>query len=91
MVDMLPKPNQNQTKPTNQPTNQPTKDTNDFIISSGTLHTQNGYYWVSFITKFYRIISKIWRWGARGIMVIVVGIGHDGTSSNLGRDWLHFT
>ena len=27
---------------------------------------------------------------ARGIMVIVVGNGHH-TSSNPGRDWLHFT
>ena len=25
------------------------------------------------------------------VMVIVVGNGHGGTSSNLGRDWLHFT
>ena len=30
-------------------------------------------------------------WGARGVMVIVVGIGHGDTSSNPGRDWLHFT
>ncbi len=29
--------------------------------------------------------------GARGVMVIVVGNGHDGTSSNPRRDWLHFT
>ena len=29
-----------------------------------------------------RIISSV--------MVIVVGIGHDDTSSNPGRDWLHF-
>ena len=29
--------------------------------------------------------------GARGVMVIVVGIGHDDTSSNPGREWLHFT
>ena len=28
---------------------------------------------------------------ARGVMVIVLGIGHDDTSSNPGRDWLHFT
>ena len=28
---------------------------------------------------------------ARGVMVIVVGIGHGDTSSNPGRDWLHFT
>ena len=39
-----------------------------------------------------------WAWvchyspgGARGVMVILVGIGHDDTSSNPGRDWLHFT
>ena len=29
--------------------------------------------------------------GARGVMVIVVGNGHGDTSSNPGRDWLHFT
>ena len=29
--------------------------------------------------------------GAHGVMVIVVGNGHGDTSSNLGRDWLHFT
>ena len=29
--------------------------------------------------------------GARGVMVIVAGIGHGETSSNPGRDWLHFT
>ena len=29
--------------------------------------------------------------GARGVMVIVVGNGHADTSSNPGRDWLHFT
>ena len=29
--------------------------------------------------------------GSRGIMVIVVGNGHGDTSSNPGRDWLHFT
>ena len=29
--------------------------------------------------------------GARSVMVIVVGNGHGDTSSNLGRDWLHFT
>ena len=29
--------------------------------------------------------------GARGVMVIVVGNGHGNTSSNPGRDWLHFT
>ena len=29
--------------------------------------------------------------GAHGVMVIVVGYGHGDTSSNPGRDWLHFT
>ena len=29
--------------------------------------------------------------GARGVMVIVVGNGYGDTSSNPGRDWLHFT
>ena len=29
--------------------------------------------------------------GARCVMVIVVGNGHGNTSSNPGRDWLHFT
>ena len=33
--------------------------------------------------------SKI-KGGARGVMVIVVGNGHGNTSSNPGRDWLHF-
>ena len=28
--------------------------------------------------------------GARGVMVIVVGNGHGDTSSDPGRDWLHF-
>ena len=26
-----------------------------------------------------------------GVMVIVIGNGHGDTSSNPGRDWLHFT
>ena len=29
--------------------------------------------------------------GSRGVIVIVVGNGYDDTSSNPGRDWLHFT
>ena len=28
--------------------------------------------------------------GARGVMVIVVGNGHGDSSSNPGREWLHF-
>ena len=30
-------------------------------------------------------------WGARGVMVIVVGNRHGDTTSNPGWDWLHFT
>ena len=44
------------------------------------------------------IVQKPWiikitkaRGGARGVTVIVVGNGHGDTSSNPGRDWLHFT
>ena len=29
--------------------------------------------------------------GAHGVMVIIIGNGHGDTSSNPGRDWLHFT
>ena len=34
---------------------------------------------------------KDWMGSARGVMVIVVRNGHSDTSSNPGRDWLHFT
>ena len=30
-------------------------------------------------------------WGARGVMVIVVGHGNGDASSNPGRDWMYFT
>ena len=35
--------------------------------------------------------TKIGKKGARGVIVIVVGNEHGDTSSNPGRDWLHFT
>ena len=38
-----------------------------------------------------QLIYTVYRGGARGVMVIVVGNGHGDTSSNPGRDWLHFT
>ena len=41
---------------------------------------------MDFINSLIAIIS-----GAHGVMVIVVGNGHGDTSSNPGRDWLHFT
>ena len=37
----------------------------------------------SFKFVIYNVLS--------GVMVIVVGIGHDDISSKPGRDWLHFT
>ena len=36
-------------------------------------------------------LTRRYNGGARGVMVIVVGNGHSDTSSNPGRDWLHFT
>ena len=44
-------------------------------------------------TYMYYSIIEIYFWlhGAHGEMVIVVGNGHGDTSSNPGRDWLHFT
>ena len=41
--------------------------------------------WGTWVTVIAIII------GARAAMVIVVGNGHGDTSSNPGRDWLHFT
>ena len=38
-----------------------------------------------------RIMNKYMTGGARGVMVIGVGNGHGDTSSNPGRNWLHFT
>ena len=45
---------------------------------------------ISVLAKKWLILNRI-HGGARGVMVIVVGNGHGDTSSNPGRDWLHFT
>ena len=45
---------------------------------------------VSFSIK-NAFLSKFLQWGACGVMAIVVGNEHGDTSSNPGRDWLHFT
>ena len=42
--------------------------------------------WMCMSICLYYII-----WGARGVMVIVIGNEHGDTSSNPGRDWIHFT
>ena len=36
-------------------------------------------------------INTLGKGGSRGVVVIVLGNGHGDTSSNPGRDWLHFT
>ena len=41
--------------------------------------------------KVIPIIIGTLNGGARGVMVIVAGYVHGDTSSNPGRDWLHFT
>ena len=38
-----------------------------------------------------QIYIYIYLGSAHGVMVIIVGNGHGDTSSNPGRDWLHFT
>ena len=43
-----------------------------------------------FNTQQYKVRVKD-KGGARGVMVIVAGCGHDDTSSNPGQSWLHFT
>ena len=43
------------------------------------------------IKNLYVFICYIFMGDARGVMVIVIGNGHGDTSSNPGRDWLHFT
>ena len=61
---------------------------------------QSGYYdwhwafytdWKIYCKLSEKIIINQLCGGARGVMVIVVGNGHGDTSSNPGRDWLHFT
>ena len=42
---------------------------------------------VTFQQNGHKLLSG----GARGVMVIIAGNGHGNTSSNPGRDWLHFT
>ena len=41
-------------------------------------------------TYIYRLRPQS-KQGARGVVVIAVGNEHGDTSSNPGRDWLHFT
>ena len=64
------------------------------MLSQAYAYNRSHAYW--YVTMRYQEIlryayvymGKIY---ARGIMVIVVGNGHDNMSSNPRRDWLHFT
>ena len=44
---------------------------------------RRGVVFTTSLQQLFKVHKKI---GARGVMVIVVGIGHDDTSSNPGRD-----
>ena len=41
--------------------------------------------------SFWARLISVYIGGARGVIVIIVGNEHGDTSSNPGRDWLHFT
>ena len=43
------------------------------------------------VQDWYSIQCDCCNRGARDVIVIVVGNGHGGMSSNPGRDWVHFT
>ena len=43
------------------------------------------------LEQIKRSVNSWFNSDARGVMVIVIGNGHGDTSSNPGRDWLHFT
>ena len=46
---------------------------------------------ICFILKNKLVYKNQILGGARGVIVTVVGNGHGDSSSNPGRDWLHFT
>ena len=54
-------------------------DENNGVFSLNALSVGHRIRWLYFLQR-----------GARGVMVIVVGNWHGDTSSNPGRDWLHF-
>ena len=49
------------------------------------------YYVQNLSCILYGVLIMYNMGGARGVMIIVVGNEHGDTSSNPGRDWLHFT
>ena len=69
---------------------------NQYLKTFNCLQT-NEYSSYAIMFTFRQIhLGKVWTplsllGGAHGVMVIVIGNGHDDTSSNPGQDWLHFT
>ena len=60
--------------------------------STAVVSTQlNGFNYCYLILIILIDINHLLGGGACGVMFIVVGSGHDDSSSNPGRDWLHFT
>ena len=66
----------------------------DYVLRKKQKITRTNYYgwgqrrWHSATSKYTRGVVL---GGARGVVVIAVGNEHGDTSSNPGRDWLHFT
>ena len=61
------------------------------IIKSNVMYAVYVFYRYSYLCTFSKFIYSIASIYACGVMVIVVEIGHDDTSSNPGWGWLHFT
>ena len=62
-----------------------------YDLKSAQRNVQKGPIQALMLYKFELGIKQRQQGGARGVVVIVVGNEHGGTSSNPGRDWLHFT
>ena len=65
-------------------------NTNMYIYIVWTILNEVYTYWGKVLSIRHRSYVNI-NGGANGVMVNVVGNGHDDTSSNPGQDWLHFT
>ena len=60
-----------------------------FFLQNSLVHAS--YFFKNFLSPFFFTHQESFCGGARGVRVIVAGIGHGDSSSNPGRDWLHFT
>ena len=68
-------------------------DTDYFDIVAGVLQgdTLPPYLFIICLDYMLRMSIDLMKGGTHGAMVIVVGNGHGDSSSNPGREWLHFT